>query len=562
MMEETDRNSEERQNQRVIIAATQNQSPTPDWTSDWQLQFDRITGLLSIARITILFSLLIFLAVLHNIGGSVKIPTYLPMVHNERLLHIWCIVYGIVIMFGMAKPQWQYQRRGNLPNFSAVIDITMMGALTYLAGGVASGFGILLLPFLATSCLLSYGRYPMLYGSYAALLVAVDIVLCFWPFTREQVNGNLNLLTDQIILMGACYLVPLITAATARYVAGADQTVRSHRIAFERISGLNRIVLNRMQEAVIVVDSARYVWMHNQKAKAYLPELRAGIYAVILDPVIQLWRRRPNHEFETVMDFNGQNMIVRAVPLHQADTDLLMLFIRSEEERKSEAQAVKLASLGLLTANLAHELRNPLSAIRQANGILEEGVDSQADPSAPRLLRIIEKNVSRIDRMVEDISVLNKRDRVNTETIHVMKFWLQFSQEFYLTHPEAQGCLKMDMPPQYLLFQADSVHVQQIITNLVNNAWRHSSRQKDAVIISARALNEERIAIRVWDDGPGVAEHILEHLFEPFNSSETENKGTGLGLYVARELAHANRGDLQYIRAAKCFELILPRVMP
>lgn len=526
---------------------------------DWQAQFDKITNLLSIARITILFSLLIFLTVLHNIGGTVKIPTYLPLVRNESLLHIWCIVYSVVIMFGMAKPEWQYQRRGNLPNFSAVIDISMMAALTYFAGGVASGFGILLLPFLATSCLLSYGRYPMLYGGYAALLVLIDAFMQFWPFSQERINSNLSLLTDQVLLMGACYLVPLITSATARYLAGADKTVRSHRIAFERISGLNRIVLNRVQEAVVVVDNSRYVWMHNQKAQIYFPEISAGIYAVIFDPIIRMWRRQPQQEFEIVCQFGDKDMNVRAVPLHQADTDLLMLFIRAEHERESEAQAVKLASLGMLTANLAHELRNPLSAMRQANGMLEESLSEVTDPMAPRLLRIIEKNISRIDRMVEDISSLNKRDRINTEIIHVMKFWLHFSQEFYLTHPEAKGCLKMDMPAEYMLIKVDLVHLQQIINNLVNNAWRHSSKQKDAVIISARTLGNDRIALRVWDDGPGVADHILQRLFEPFNSSETENKGTGLGLYVARELAHANKGDLQYIRSAKSFELILPR---
>lgn len=535
------------------MALTRYQEP------DWQAQFTKITNLLSIARITTLFSLLIFLAVLHNIGNKIQIQTYMPLVKNESFLHVWCIIYGVVIMFGIAKPEWQYQRRGNMPNFTAVIDITMMAALTYFAGGVASGFGILLLPFLATSCLLSYGRYPLLYGGYAALLVLVDAFMKFWPFSQERIHSNIGLLTDQILLIGACYMVPLITSATARYLAGADKTVRSHRIAFERISGLNRIVLNRVQEAVVVMDNSRYVWMHNQKAQEYFPEISAGIYAVIFDPIIRTWRQQPRKDFESVFQFNDKAMNVRAIPLHQADTDLLMLFIRSEDERQSEAQAVKLASLGLLTANLAHELRNPLSAIRQANGMLEESLTDVNDPSIPRFLRIIEKNVKRIDHMVEDISALNKSDRVNTDIIHVMKFWLHFSQEFYLTHPEAKGCLKIEMPPEYLLLKVDLVHLQQIVNNLVNNAWRHSKKEKDSVIISVRALGKNRIALRVWDDGPGVSEAILKHLFEPFNSSETENKGTGLGLYLARELAHANKGDLQYIRTAKSFELILPR---
>ena len=170
---------------------------------------------------------------------------------------------------------------------------------------------------------------------------------------------------------------------------------------------------------------------------------------------------------------------------------------------------------------------------------------------------MIEKNVKRVDKMIEEVSLLNKRDRINTEDIRLMRFCMNFVQEFFLTKPESEGCLKLDLPPKRIDVSFDAMHLQQILWNLCNNAWRHSKKTTDSVIIIVRELDIDRISLRVWDDGPGVPEDIQPLLFEPFRTTQSE--GTGLGLYVARELAHANRGDLRYIPKAKCFELILPR---
>ena len=115
--------------------------------------------------------------------------------------------------------------------------------------------------------MLSYGRYPLLYGSYAALLITGDILWKFYPFSMDVIRSNLSLLTGQILLMAACYIVPLLTSLSARYLVTADDSVRNHRTAFERLSALNKIVLNRIQEAVIVVDQDCLVWTHNRQAK-------------------------------------------------------------------------------------------------------------------------------------------------------------------------------------------------------------------------------------------------------------------------------------------------------
>ena len=160
--------------------------------------------------------------------------------------------------------------------------------------------------------------------------------------------------------------------------------------------------------------------------------------------------------------------------------------------------------------------------------------------------------------MLEDITSLNRSDRIDTKGIHLTQFWLSFIQEFYLTNPEAKNCLRLDVPNgSSFIALFDAAHLQQIMWNLCNNAWRHCRKQKGSIVVSLRVFGKNNISLRVWDDGPGVSETIREHLFEPFNTSEAE--GTGLGLYVARELAHANNGDLCYVPHAKSFELILPR---
>ncbi len=526
-----------------------------NYEQNWDERSQRVLSILNIARITILFSLLIFLAVIHNLKDSTfTTTTYLPMVRNELWIQIWCGIYGFIIMVSLAHPSWQVQKHHVMPNASAVIDITMIAILTALAGGTGSGFGILLLPFLATSCLLSHGNYPLLYGSYASSLVLSEII---WRYSQNDHSNSLALFTGQILLIGACYTVPLLTSLSARHLAQTDDSLREHQNAYEQLSALNKIVVNRMQEAVLVVDDTQRLWLYNRQAKEYFPDIDQSELATFTQELIVRSRIEPNYEFESTIELEHQLMHIRAIPLVNNNTRLLMLFIRSDKERQIEAQTVKLASLGLLTANLAHEIRNPLSAMRQASGLLAESAEESNLPNIERLSNIIEKNIGRIDKMIEEVSALNKRDKINTEIINLVKFWQNFAQEFQLTRPESQGCLTLDIPRERFDVLFDAMHLQQILWNLCNNAWRHCKKQKNSIIVSIRHYGNRYVALRVWDDGTGVPESVQVHLFEPFQTTEAE--GTGLGLYVGRELAHANRGDLQYLAHAKSFELTLPR---
>jgi len=294
--------------------------------------------------------------------------------------------------------------------------------------------------------------------------------------------------------------------------------------------------------------------LFNRQAKNYFSGLAAEHKEPIFEDLVARWLLNPEKSFEADIHLHRFSMHVRAVPMVQEDGKLLMLFLRSLREIAAEAMATKLASLGQLTANLAHEIRNPMSAIRHANDLLQENIE---DPVSKKLHGIIDGNIRRIDKMLEDVSTLNKKDNLGRESINLMKFWLAFKQEFTLNNPSSVGCIKMEMQGKNLTVTADPMHVQQIMWNLCNNAWRHSTKGSGAIKVFIKPSGKLNVSIVVSDDGPGAAPEIRNQLFEPFFT--TEKGGTGLGLYVARELAHANLGQLHYHPELNGFELILPK---
>lgn len=523
----------------------------------WKMQIERVVWLLNLIRVVILVVVLVYLflaQVLQKNGAAHWYPQ-----GNQIALYIWWAVYAAITLFTFAHPDWQRQKRNAMPNASAVVDISMMAVLAYLMGGIPTGFGILTLPFLATSCLLSYGRYALLYSGYAASLLLLET---FWRYDLGRYGFDaeeIPLLFNQAVLMAAYYVVPIFTAYAAKHLMRADFSVREHRLAYNRISHLAQIVTNRMQEAAIVLDKERQIWLLNRQATHYFPQLKVGQKADFLSPLTNKWQSNILHGFETSIHLGGQMMYVRAIPLIQQEYEFLTLFLRAQAERNSEAQTVKLASLGQLTANLAHEIRNPLSAMRQASGLLGE-MESD-NPTTQKLCGIIEKNIGRIDKMIEDVSALNKRDKINSEEIDLRGFLKEFTAEFTFGQPEKQSSLKIHVPLGHPpLVRCDAMHLQQIMWNLCHNAWRHSSQTRHCIKISIGLSYSRCIALRVWDDGAGVPESFRDKLFEPFATTQAHAGGTGLGLYVARELAHANRGDLIYVAKDKLFELTLPRV--
>ena len=201
-----------------------------------------------------------------------------------------------------------------------------------------------------------------------------------------------------------------------------------------------------------------------------------------------------------------------------------------------------MAALGRLTANIAHEIRNPLSAISHANQLLQEEEDSS--PANKRMLQIIADNVQRVDQIIKDVLELNRRDRTNQEMIHLENFITDFYTQFCAVEKIPTHCFKLVLDNTDTVIAFDRRHLNQILWNLCKNGWRHSKNLENSLklTVSASAKMQD-VQIEISDDGDGIPENVRNHLFEPFFT--TEKSGTGLGLYIARELADANGAKLQ-----------------
>ncbi|PJC05067.1 MAG: hypothetical protein CO069_01455 [Gallionellaceae bacterium CG_4_9_14_0_8_um_filter_60_335] len=229
-----------------------------------------------------------------------------------------------------------------------------------------------------------------------------------------------------------------------------------------------------------------------------------------------------------------------------------MVVLEDVQRVQEQARQVKLAALGRLTANIAHEVRNPLSSISYAAELMREG---EHEPSQVRLLQLIMENTSRLDRIVQDVMQLNRRDRVQAETLDLTGLLPGFVEALCLTEQVEPVLFALQLPPAGEI-RFDRGHFEQVLWNLCRNALRYSHRRAGSVQLRAARAEGGSMVLEVEDDGPGVAPDALPKLFEPFYT--TDSRGTGLGLYIARELCEANGARIEYRRGTgggACFRI-------
>jgi two-component system sensor histidine kinase PilS (NtrC family) len=229
-------------------------------------------------------------------------------------------------------------------------------------------------------------------------------------------------------------------------------------------------------------------------------------------------------------------LTARFIDVPEAGGDALV-FLQDVGEQREIAQRQKLAALGRLTGGIAHEIRNPLSAIRYASELLKEDHRSSTER---RMIDIVLDNTHRLERIVHDVLELGRRDRATPQVVPLALFLSGFATEFVAASAWPAGRLEVD-PAAAGTVSFDPSHLRQVLWNLAGNAGRYASNSPGAVRISART---DPFELAVEDDGPGVSADSAQKLFEPFFT--TDPQGNGLGLYIARELCEANGCRLHY----------------
>lgn len=462
---------------------------------------------------------------------------------NPQLFYQTVIVYfALSVCFWWALKKVRTMFSAHL-TWQAMTDIVVVALLMHASGGIRSGLGILLLMPLAAAASVSRGRMSMFFAALATFALLVENT--YWVLQYEI--G----VTDYVptgLMAAACFVVALVTNRLARRLVANEDLVQRRSADLRNQLEINRLVIRDMPSGVIALDADGTVRLANPEAERMLGQRSIvgqplGRLAPALHQAVARWRFASGPALPQIALAGGEAQ-VRMLDAAGGDQDELLIFLEDASRLREQSQQLKLAALGRLTANIAHEIRNPLSAISHAAELLRE----DAAPGAQRLTHIINENAARLDRIVEEVLQLNRRDRAVTEEIDLVA-WLQtFAEQLAMGEKIPVAAFRLHLPADTVV-KFDRQHLHQIMWNLVNNAWRYSRREEGSVQIGVSALPGRKIELHVLDDGTGIDDSMAAQLFEPFFT--TESRGTGLGLYIARELAGANGASLEFVSVAE-----------
>lgn len=492
-------------------------------------------------------------------SGILLLAPLLPQAWLAGLLHlvfspvyfVMAGAYMALVAAGLlASLHWQHRFNMQL-SLQVFLDVVMVAAVMYSGAGVSSGVGALLLVSLATASLVGRGRLVLFYAAMATLATLGVQAAGVW--LRDFDAGGIV----QAGFLSAGYFATAIVARLfGQRIMANEDLARQRGITLENQRRVSQRVIERMQDGILVVDGDGLVRQLNPVAAAMLgsaamPGTALASMSQPLAAALEDWMRRggsPEAEF-TAPD--GGEWRARFERTASSGGEVLA-FVENLGRVKERAQQIKLAALGRLTASIAHEIRNPLSAIGHAGELLRE---ERRGEMQERLLRIVSDNVARLDRIVADVLELGRRDRMQAEALPLFTFCESFLDSFVASGGAAPGFVVVEGDPDANLC-FDRNHLLQILWNLTANAVRHAVAGPGSVRLLVRSGNGEGwVQLHVIDNGGGVPASARAQIFEPFFT--TWHQGTGLGLFIARELGEANGARLELVDDAEYGHFVL-----
>jgi two-component system sensor histidine kinase PilS (NtrC family) len=451
-------------------------------------------------------------------------------------------VYLLATIIGLIGA-YRCRQHFNLQLSSHVLtDILAITLLMHTSGGLRSGLGTMLMVSLAGAGLVGQGRLVLFYAAMATVSVLVEQSYRTLFFDFDAAG-----FFQAGVFSAGSFAVAISASLLARRVIANEQLARQRGIELHNQTLISQRVIEEMQDGVLVLDQRGWVKQHNPRAE-HLLGLSGALacslrdYSLVLAQEFFNWLAHPSKEPVIVhAPISDITLSIRFVPTHSSECDVLV-FLEDMGRIQAQAQQLKLAALGRLTANIAHEIRNPLSAISHAGELL---LEDSPNAMQQRLLRIVLDNAQRLERIVHDVLELGRRDGAHRELIRLREFLLGFVEEFTFKEKVALDTLQLEFSGDAdICF--DRAHLHQVLWNLLANALRHSQRFTGSVRVRAQsARRNEQIEIHVLDDGAGVDRTQCQQIFEPFFT--TQNRGTGLGLYIARELCEVNGARLELL---------------
>ncbi len=450
----------------------------------------------------------------------------------------------------MGSPQWLATIGVDIASFIALHVLSSAASLNYVA--------LLVLPVLMAGVLT-----PRIMALATAAIVTIALLtIAAWGVVSQ---GEVTMLITQAGLAGSgFFVITLLAGELAGRLAREELTAKGSLELARQQAQLNRLVIEEMQEGVLVVDRRGRVRAANPAARVLLAPEGMCREAPFQMRNVEAWRRLvaaverafaeggwPEAGRDVVLEFGSAPPRTLRVRMRftrrrepKATEELCVLFLEDVRSMEARTRQEKLAAMGRVSAGIAHEIRNPLAAISQANALMAEDATTA---SQRQLTRMVSDNVERLKRIVDDVMEVAPSDVRATGPIDATTVVASVCSEWARTNGMTLGehsVLRVELPDEPIGVVFDADHLRRVLVNLLDNGSRHASKVPGAVHLRLAVADDAHALMTVASDGDPIPPEVERYLFEPFFS--TRSRGTGLGLYICRELCERYDARIDY----------------
>lgn len=461
-------------------------------------------------------------------------------------------IFGVAIAFFIPMSMRDI-KSAHILTGSLIIDIFAITLLTYSSGGMISGLGLLLLVTIASGSILIRGRISTFLAAVAALsLIYSELYLTL------SLDNSANQFVQTGILGAILFATSLYIQALTNRIYKAAALADKQASDIVDLEKLNNEIIQRMLTGVVVVNTEHRIVSMNSAARGILlpilvidEDQEENPYKLprALSEQLELWKINSKRQPQPIVIPNSTRQVqLNFAFLNPEPESDVLIFLEDNRQIVQRVRQMKLASLGRLTASIAHEVRNPLGAISHASQLLSESVTVTDDDK--RMIEIILDHCNRVNLIIEDVLDASRHDDTTPDLID-LELWLNnFIENYRATHELCDEVI-LDITTKQVKVKVIQGQLEQVLNNLFDNGLRYSHKKTGKATLLVQAGIESKDGdelpyLHIIDDGPGINEEDESRLFEPFHT--TESSGTGLGLYISKELCEANQSQLVYGR--------------
>ena len=458
------------------------------------------------------------------------------------------LVLSIVSGFAI-RDRWVAAEPQILTQIAA--DIMAIVILMHASGGISSGLGGLLVVFVGAGSLVLPLHVPAFFAALATLAVLGERFF-------SQIGGvsDASNYSAAGVLGAIIFAISLAARPLARRIQFNEALARQRGVDLANLSELNEYIVQHLRESIVVIDADDRIRLMNSSAGLLLGA-PADCHGMQLTDAskdladhVAVWRKHTadtqRTEFSMVAADDSARIKAHLARLGKGNerNGPILVFLEDASLMNERVQQSKLASLGRLSASIAHEIRNPVGAMSHAGQLLAES-NALSDDDL-RLTEIIRTHAERVSHIIDNVLRLSRRESSRPERFMLAPWLDDFAQEFTRTLELQEGELSIAEVAENLEIRMDPSHLRQVMWNLCDNAVKYAS-ETGGIMVELQAGQTQRTGqpyLEVLDHGHGVDPQTVDKIFEPFYTDRSG--GTGLGLYISRELCELNRATLVF----------------